>query len=178
MTASASSPPGVTLTRPSSTSTFHVPAPSISKRNELVIPAVFEASTRLSSVSKNSCVLVMGRAYRSAAPRSLLLQLDEDGSGRDGGALLDVHGAHDRGIGGGQRRLHLHRFEHDQWLARLHAVALRDENADHRPGHRRDNGALLRTAAVVARRRIDVGRRRRCGPRKVEPEGTSPDAVR
>src|SRR4051812_36352444 len=54
MTASASSPPSLTLTRPSLTSTVHFPAPSMSKRNELFIPAVFAGSTRVSRVSKNS----------------------------------------------------------------------------------------------------------------------------
>src|SRR5438876_12013449 len=60
MTASASSPPSVTLTSPSSTLTVHLPAPSMSKRYELVMPAVFDASARLSRPSKNSFTPVMG----------------------------------------------------------------------------------------------------------------------
>src|SRR6266550_568140 len=59
MTASASSPPSLTLTLPSSTLTVHFPAPSMSKRYELVIPAVFDASARLSRPSKNSCTPAM-----------------------------------------------------------------------------------------------------------------------
>src|SRR5437764_2189526 len=54
MTVSASASPSVTLTAPSLTSTFHVPAPSIWNRYELVMPAVLDASTRDSRVSKNS----------------------------------------------------------------------------------------------------------------------------
>ena len=38
MTASASPPPSATVTLPSSTSTFHSPAPSISKTYEFVMP--------------------------------------------------------------------------------------------------------------------------------------------
>src|SRR2546425_4220696 len=60
MTASAFSPPSVTLTLPSSTLTVHLPAPSMSKRYEFVIPAVFDASARLSRLSKNSFTPVMG----------------------------------------------------------------------------------------------------------------------
>jgi hypothetical protein len=44
----------VTETLPSFTSTFHWPAPSMSNTYELFMPAVFEASARDSSVSKNS----------------------------------------------------------------------------------------------------------------------------
>src|SRR6266853_6953832 len=60
MTASASSPPSVTLTLPSSTLTVHLPAPSMSKRYELVMPAVFVASARPSRPSKNSFTPGMG----------------------------------------------------------------------------------------------------------------------
>src|SRR5258705_9618145 len=60
MTASASSPPSVTHTLPSSTLTVHLPAPSMSKRYELVIPAVFDVSARLSRLSKNSLTPVTG----------------------------------------------------------------------------------------------------------------------
>src|SRR2546429_9647086 len=52
--------PILTLTLPSSTLTVHLPAPSMSKRYELVMPAVFDASARLSRLSKNSFTPVMG----------------------------------------------------------------------------------------------------------------------
>src|SRR6187200_2629500 len=52
---SASPPPSVTSIEPSSTCTRHWPAPSMSKRYELCMPAVFDASTDL-SFSKNSLV--------------------------------------------------------------------------------------------------------------------------
>src|SRR6185295_17655215 len=66
MTASASSPPSTTLTWPSSTFTVHLPAPSMSKRYELVIPAVFEASARLSRLSKNSLTPVTAGTLHQA----------------------------------------------------------------------------------------------------------------
>src|SRR4029450_8019493 len=49
---------------PSATSTCHVPAPSISKTYELFMPAVLDASTRVSRVSKNSRGSIEPRAYR------------------------------------------------------------------------------------------------------------------
>lgn len=54
---SAPFPPSLTVTLPSWTSTFHVPAPSISNTYELFIPAVLAGSTRVSSPSKNSFTL-------------------------------------------------------------------------------------------------------------------------
>src|SRR5918994_5798450 len=54
---SASASPSVTVTLPSETSTFHLPAPSTSKRYELFIPAVLPESTRASRPSKNSRVI-------------------------------------------------------------------------------------------------------------------------
>src|SRR2546429_6010286 len=57
--------PILTLTLPSSTLTVHLPAPSMSKRYELVMPAVFDASARLSRLSKNSFTPVMGANPRS-----------------------------------------------------------------------------------------------------------------
>src|SRR6266550_6548035 len=65
MTASACSPPSLTLTLPSSTLTVHFPAPSMSKRYELVIPTVFDASARLSRPSKNSFTPVTGATLHS-----------------------------------------------------------------------------------------------------------------
>jgi hypothetical protein len=66
--ASESPPPSVTETLPSWTSTFHVPAPSISKTYELVIPAVLEGSIRPSRLSKNSrAVMLSSLGRRSAA---------------------------------------------------------------------------------------------------------------
>src|SRR5437870_4032951 len=52
---SASPPPSVTVTVPSWTSTFHWPAPSMSKTYELLIPAVLDESTREGRVSKKFC---------------------------------------------------------------------------------------------------------------------------
>src|SRR5665213_913363 len=54
ITTSASPPPSVTVTLPSSTSTFHWPTPSMSKTYELFMPAVFSASVFASRVAKNS----------------------------------------------------------------------------------------------------------------------------
>src|SRR5438445_3972016 len=51
---SASPSPSRTLTVPSSTVTSHLPAPSMSNRYVLFIPAVLPASTRVGSDSKNS----------------------------------------------------------------------------------------------------------------------------
>ena len=73
------------------------------------------------------------------------------------------------------RRLHLHRLEHDERLARLDRVALRDEHADDRAGHRRGERALLAAAGRArARRRrgraaaraAGAGRLRRKPPRQ------------
>src|SRR5437867_4157593 len=61
---SASPPPSVTSTAPSATSTFHTPAPSMSKTYELFIPAVLEGSTRVGRESKNSRGSIAARAYR------------------------------------------------------------------------------------------------------------------
>src|SRR5215210_1947079 len=58
MVASASPPPpSVTVTAPSATATTHWPAPSMSKRYELFIPAVFDGSTAAARPSKNSFTL-------------------------------------------------------------------------------------------------------------------------
>src|SRR4029077_18690184 len=54
ITTSASPPPSVTVTLPSSTSTIHSPAPSMSKTYELLMPAVFDASACDSRLAKNS----------------------------------------------------------------------------------------------------------------------------
>src|SRR5205085_11192087 len=54
---SASPSPSRTLTAPSSTVTSHIPAPSMSKRYVLLIPAVLSASTRVGRDSKNSRAL-------------------------------------------------------------------------------------------------------------------------
>src|SRR5688572_25795187 len=54
---SASPVPSVTLTVPSSTATTHWPAPSMSNRYELVMPAVLLESTPPARPSKNSCTL-------------------------------------------------------------------------------------------------------------------------
>src|SRR5687767_1985177 len=64
---SASASPSVTVTLPSETSTFHLPAPSTSKRYELFIPAVLPESTRASRPSKNSRVVgaTGGRLHHS-----------------------------------------------------------------------------------------------------------------
>src|SRR5713226_1396369 len=51
---SASPSPSRTLTVPSSTVTSHLPAPSMSNRYELFIPAVLSASTRVGRDSKNA----------------------------------------------------------------------------------------------------------------------------
>ena len=57
-----------------------------------------------------------------------------------------------------ERRLHLHRLEHDQRLPRLHRVALGDEHADHGPGHRRRHRALLRPRrASLCRLGVGIG---------------------
>src|SRR5436309_6323425 len=69
MIASASSPPSVTVTSPLLTATFHFPAPSMSKRYELFIPAVFDRSTRPGSVSKNSRALVIAESLSSLRRR-------------------------------------------------------------------------------------------------------------
>src|SRR2546427_4531645 len=73
MTASASSPPSVTFTLPSATLTVHLPAPSMSKRYELVIPAVFDASARLSRLSKKSFTLVMAATLPQALARAAVV---------------------------------------------------------------------------------------------------------
>src|SRR5689334_11575260 len=54
MVASASPPPSFTVTPPPRTSTSHWPAPVTSKRYELSIPPIFDASTRDGRPSKNS----------------------------------------------------------------------------------------------------------------------------
>src|SRR5437899_3841803 len=54
---SASPPPSVTLIVPSSPSTFHWPAPSMSNRYEFVIPAVLDWSAREGRFSKKSRTL-------------------------------------------------------------------------------------------------------------------------
>ena len=82
------------------------------------------------------------------------LELDEEGASGDAVALLDVHGLHGRVVGRRERRLHLHRLEHEQRPARLDAVAWRDVDADHRSRHRRRHAA--------SRRRLRRGRARRC----------------
>src|SRR5688572_4661141 len=89
MVVSASPVPSVTVTLPSSTWTTHCPAPSMSKRYELFIPAVFSSSTVDSRPPKNSRTLAaispapfewsfnnpVGRAYRVASRRAMDLDL-------------------------------------------------------------------------------------------------------
>src|SRR6266511_3991165 len=85
----------------------------------------------------------------------LLLELDEERTAGDQVALGDVDAAHDGLVGRGERRLHLHRLEHDEGLARLDSVALGDEHLDYRPGHRGRDRALDRHSAARVGSGID-----------------------
>src|SRR5881396_2609937 len=82
MTASAPSPPSVTVTLPSSTFTVHLPAPSMSKRYELVIPAVFAASARLSRLSKKSLTDLMAATLPQALARAAVFRAHEEAQGQ------------------------------------------------------------------------------------------------
>src|SRR6266511_1643334 len=108
----------------------------------------------------------------------LLLELDEERTAGDQVALGDVDAAHDGLVGRGERRLHLHRLEHDEGLAGLDSVSFGDEHPDHRPGHRRGHRALHRHAAARVRGRIDIGRGLGRRSRTVEPPGADPGPAR
>ena len=60
-------------------------------------------------------------------------------------------------VGRDERRLHLHRLEHDERLPRLDGVALRDEHAQHGAGHRRRDRAVLAAGAVPVRGGVSSG---------------------
>src|SRR3981081_4095541 len=47
--------------------------------------------------------------------------------------------------------LHLHRFEHDQWLILGDPLALHDGDLDYSTGHRRGQSARATTGAAIAR---------------------------
>src|SRR5215213_11942089 len=57
-------------------------------------------------------------AARTATTRALVVQLDQHRAARDTVSFLHVDGAHGRVVRRGERRLHLHRLEHDERLAR------------------------------------------------------------
>ena len=60
---------------------------------------------------------------RSASPPSYSSSSTSELAAGDAVALGDVDGLHDGLVGRDDRRLHLHRLEHEQGLARLDAVA-------------------------------------------------------
>ena len=72
-----------------------------------------------------------------------------------------------------ERRLHLHRLEDDERLARLHPVAFLHQHAEHRTGHRGRDRAVLGPFAVRVSGCL-VGRGVGRGDGEVEPEASAP----
>ena len=80
-----------------------------------------------------------------------ILQFDEYGPARDAISLSGMDLLHAGRAGGDNRVLHLHRFEHDERLPRLHLLPRLDEDARHDAGERRFQGAC---PFRCARRRV------------------------
>ena len=98
-----------------------------------------------------------GTGAAGSGDRLVRFQLDEEGAAGDAVALLDVHGLHGRVVGRGQRRLHLHRLQHQQRLPRLDAVARSDLDADHRSRHRSRDVAAAGAGGALVCGGVDVG---------------------
>ena len=87
----------------------------------LLFAALAVAAIALGAWSLRS---TLGRAALTRVARRLVgFELDEEGAARDAVALLDVHGFHGRVVRGRERRLHLHRLEHEQRPPRFDVVA-------------------------------------------------------
>ena len=99
-----------------------------------------------------------GRARSVALGAGLLVRLDP----HDALAHLDLIAdtrlkvAHDARIGGDERVLHLHRFDHGEALASFDPVAVLDRDLDQAPVHRRaDRGIALPRSGLGLRERIN-----------------------
>src|SRR5437763_637364 len=107
-----------------------------------------------------------------------VLELHQHRASGDAVSLGDVNCPHDRLVGSDDGRLHLHRLEHDERLARLDAVSLGHHDADDRAGHRCGQGALLAGVPVIVRGGVGIRRGARLRRREVEPPGNRPGALR
>ena len=73
-----------------------------------------------------------------------------------------------------ERHLHLHRLDDDEACPRLDLVAGGDEDADHRPRHRRAHLVLDLATRVRVIGLVEIGRRRNRRRRQVHAEGRPP----
>ena len=79
-----------------------------------------------------------------------------------------------RVVGRDDRRLHLHRLEHEERRAGGDPRPLFDEDADHGAGHLRREQALAGSGSALVRRLLDVWHGRRGRRREVRAPGAAP----